>query len=126
MDEITDRSLIGGGDCFAHWHSADRVPSSDMLHGLQAIAKQQPVTGDYQATINDDYLLVDTSAGDVTITLPMAVGGNEVEILKMSSAYTVIVLPMGTDTILTTTGVTISTGDAAIHFKSFGTDWRPI
>jgi len=121
-----EAALIQGGDCFSHYHSADRVPTQDFMHGLQTIARQNPVTANYTVTAKDDYVLVDTSAGNVTITMPRAIGGVEVEILKMFPQNTIFVVPEGSDTILMATGATISIGNAAIHFKAFGTDWRPI
>jgi len=121
-----DSSLVGGGDCFSHWHSSDRVPTAAFLHGLQGVAAKTTVTGNYQATKNDDYLLVDTTAGNVTVTLDAARNGNEVEVLKVVAPNTIFVVPLGSDTVMGTTGVSFSTDGAAIHFKSFGTDWRII
>lgn len=126
MIEENHASLIGGGDCRLHFHIDDRQPTQAFLQGLQGVANRVPVTGDTTLTGKEDFVSVDTSAGNVTITMPVAKQGLEIEILKTSPAYTIIIVPRGTDTILNTTGVTISLGNAALRFKAFGTDWRLI
>jgi uncharacterized membrane protein SirB2 len=54
------------------------------------------------------------------------VNGIEVEVLKVYPDFTVIILPQASDTILLTSGVTLSVGNAALRFKAFDTDWRII
>lgn len=126
MDASQEAALINGGDCFSHWHSEDRVPSQDFLHGLHAVSAQSPVSANATLTGSEDFILVDTSAGNVTVTLPRAINGTEVEIMKKYLANTLIILPQGSDTILLTTGVTIQSGGASLRFKAIGSDWRLI
>ena len=123
---IEDRSLVSGGDCFSHWHSEDRRPTQSFLHGLQDIANQVPVSGPVTLKGSEDFVIVDTGAGNVTVTLPKAIRGIEIEVMKLRSANTIIVLPQGTDTILGMPGATITSGGASIRFKAVGTDWKPI
>jgi len=121
-----EMSLVGGGDCFSHWHSEDRKPTQALLQGLESIANQVPVTANVQLTGKEDFVVVNTATSSVTVTMPRAANGLEIEIMKLSPAYLINVVPKGTDTILGTTGVTISVGNASIRFKAIGTDWRPI
>lgn len=126
MSPEQEASLIGGGDCRSHFHIDDRQPSQAFLQGLQGVANRVPISASVALTGKEDFVSVDTSAGDVTLTMPRAINGLEIEILKLYLAYTIIILPQGTDTVLQTTGVTLTSGNAAIRFKAFGTDWRPI
>ena len=123
---IEEPSLVSGGDCRAHWHSEDRVPTQDFLHGLQGVAKNRPITSNTTLTGEEDFVSVDTRTGNVTVTLPRAINYTEVEVMKLYPQYTLIVLPQGSDTILQTTGVTYAAANAAIRFKAIGTDWRVI
>lgn len=126
MTPEQEAELVGGGDCRSHFHIDDRQPSQSFLQGLQGVANRVPVSGNITLTGKEDFVSVDTSAGNVTLTLPVAKQGLEIEILKIYLINTVIILPQGTDTVLLTTGVTLTSGNAAIRFKAFGTDWRPI
>jgi len=121
-----EMALVGGGDCYSHYHSLDRQPTQDFLQGLESVANQFQVSGDTVLTGREDFVIVDTSAGNVAITMPRAINGLEVEVMKLVPAYSINVVPGGTDTILSTTGVTFSAGNASIRFKAIGTDWRPI
>jgi hypothetical protein len=126
MTEQVPNDLIGGGDCFLHYHSEDRKPTQDLLQGLQGVASQVPLSGVAQLRGSEDFIAVDTSSSDATITLPKAINGREIEIMKLYPTYTITFLPQGTDTILNTAGATLSTGNASLRFKAIGTDWRII
>lgn len=123
-----EQSLIGGGDCFLHSHSEDRRPSQVLLHGLQGIASQVSVTSDLSLTGDEDYLLVDTSTSNVTITFPKARNGIEVEINKLHASGTVFLqTASANDTILgQSLPVSFTTANASLRFKAFGVDWRII
>lgn len=121
-----DPSLVSGGDSHAHWHSEDRVPTQVFLQGLQGVAQRRAFTGDYMLTGREDFASFDTSSTTLTVTLPLARQGLEVEILKVDGVNPLIIVPQMSDTILGTTGATLSTNGAAIRFKAFDTDWRPI
>jgi len=126
MNPNQEAELTGGGDCFLHHHSADQAPSQELLHGLQMVASQKPISSDTTLVGTEDFVLVDTTAQSLNITLPRAINGLEREIMKLVNPNTIVVLPQGTDTILGTSGVTISSGGASLRFKAIGTDWRPI
>lgn len=93
------RELLSGGDTFAHWHSEDRKPTQDFLHGLHAVAYTKTLTGDTALTGQEDVVRVDTSLSDVTITLPPAVRGTEITVIKTSPLHTLTVKGYGAETI---------------------------
>ena len=126
MSPEQEAELVNGGDCRSHFHIDDRQPSQSFLQGLQGVANRVPIAANTTLTGREDFVSVDTSAGNVTLNMPIAKQGLEIEILKLSLLNTVILLPQGADTILLTAGVTITVGNAAVRFKAFGTDWRPI
>lgn len=126
MTPDQEAALVGQGDCQSHWHSEHKRATQDFLHGLDSVAAQRTYTGDFTLGVGDDFAMVDTSTGDVSITLPRARNGIVKEVLKVSSAYTLTVLPSGSDTVMGVMGVTTSLGGSALRFKAFGTDWRLI
>jgi hypothetical protein len=99
-----------------------------LLHGLQGIASQVSVTSDLSLTGDEDYLLVDTSTSNVTITFPKARNGIEVEINKLHASGTVFLQTASTnDTILgQSLPVSFTLANASLRFKAFGVDWRII
>ncbi len=109
--------LRGNAECFIHFHTPEPLNQSDGVE-LQAAATQNPITGDYTPTDRDDYLLVDTSGGNIVITLPTAAGGREFEVVKTAVANRIDVVPTGSDTVLWATGVSIYNRGTAIRFKA--------
>ncbi len=118
--------LVSGGDCPDHNHSYDRTPTHDFLVGLQGIASVAPTTGNVTLGDNDDHVLVDTTAGTVTVTLPRATSGREYEVTKVTAPNSVNVVPSGTDTVLGTTGVTWASQWTSIRFKAITGGWVAI
>lgn len=121
-----DPTLVNGGDCFAHYHSEDRVPRHDTLKGLQSVAERRSVTGDTTLTDSNDFVLVDTSAGNVMITLPRALGGKEYEVTKTSPFNYIAVVPAAGETILGETEVRIFNQWTSIRFKAVAGGWIAI
>ena len=73
-----------------HYHASDRFPSRDTLLWLNSLEKVKNVNADYTVSNNDDYLIVDTTTADVTITLPRAVNGRKLVIANFAGANDVI------------------------------------
>lgn len=92
---LEELGLINGGDCFSHFHSEDRRPTQDFLHGLQSVAYNKSASSSLVLTGVEDVIRVDTSVSDVTITLPPAVHGKEVTIIKTSALHTLTVQGAG-------------------------------
>lgn len=65
-------------------------------------------TSPYSVVQRDDILLVDTTSGTITITLPAAINGRKLTIVKTASANNAILQPSGSDIILLASGTTIT------------------
>lgn len=117
--------LFGQAENFLHYHPPIPLSQSDNAE-LQGAQTQNPVTSDYTVTARDDIILVDTTTGVVTITLPTAAQGREFEVVKTTIPNRIDVVPSGTDTILWTTGVSIFNRGTAIRFKATTGNWIAI
>lgn len=126
MKPEDDYSLVGGGDCFSHWHSEDRVPTHDFLHGLHAVAFSKTVSGNTTLTGSEDFIRVDTSASDVTITLPPAIEGTEITVIKISRLHTLIVKGSGSELINGDNTHIYTTLWSARTFKAIDGQWSII
>lgn len=113
-----ESNLTSAGDCFEHWHSQDRVPVYSDIAEYQSLARQVVVSSDAFVSPEADYLLVDTSMGDVNIQLPPAMRGREIEVIKTASAYRVIILPDSGETIIGAEGVVIQSRYDALRIKA--------
>lgn len=125
-DALAYFGLNSRGDCYAHWHSEDRIPTQNFLHGLQAIANTTVVTSDTTLNGNTDFVRVDTSAGDVTITLPPAKGGSEITVIKTSALNTLTVKGSGSETINGDNVHTYTTLWSSRTFKAIDGQWSII
>lgn len=114
-----ENALTGGGDCFLHWHSEDRRPTQDFLHGLQAIARQREVTEPTTLTSTDDHVLV---SGSITVTLPRAVPGAEYTVTNIGTGI-VTVLVTGTDVVCGDTSVQLTVQWMSLTFKAVIDGW---
>lgn len=94
-----EMSLVGGGDCFLHFHSEDRQPSRDMLEGLQNLATVVTVNADYSASLSTDYHLVNTSSGVVNVALTKARGNRLTTFVKTAGGSNLVLTPTAPDTI---------------------------
>jgi len=74
-----------------HFHMSDRFPSRDTLLWLNSLENVVRTSANRTVVSSDDYLLVDTTAGDVTITLPAARNGRKLVIANYAGANDVIV-----------------------------------
>lgn len=113
--------MLNGADCPLHYHSQDRIPTHDTLNALEAIAKQQVVTGNsYSATEEDDFVLVSQYC---VVTLPVAKNGKEIEVVKTFPGSYIKILPTGTDTIIGDTSVIVYDQWTALRFKAITGGW---
>ena len=121
MSDLTQEQLaqlVGGGECFIHMHPKEQLDFSDRLELMNA-APRNSTSSDYSLTKADELVLVDTSANDATITLPLADKGREFQVVKVSPLNTLYVAPTNPDTVLgSTTGIAITTLFTSLHFKS--------
>ena len=120
----------------ARW---DEVPSTDWIKlNAQLRGVIRNVTEDARNTIRDissdtllglltpfTLVLVDTSAGNVTLTLPpaSAVTGYEVKIKKITAANTLTVDGDGSELIDKAATLVWTTDDQSFTLVSYGTGW---
>lgn len=121
MDEpLTDferSQLTGGGECFIHHHAPEVLDFYDRLD-LMAATPNTSVSTNYTALKTDELILVDTTAGDVTITLPLAANGREFHIVKIVAANNVIVAATSPDTVNGAASISRSAAYGSIWLKS--------
>ena len=85
-------------------------------------------TGNFTLSASDDVVLVDTSGGDVTVTLPeisdeMVRHKQEFEVVKTTTAGTLTILPTGTDTILGEPDAVVTVQWTALRFRATTGNW---
>lgn len=118
-----EATLTSGGDCFDHWHSTDRALSHDDVLAYQGLTLALEITGDHTVDNRGDFLLVDSSAGNVVITLPVANNGREIEVMKNASANYVSIVPAAGELILDSTEVRIFNYGTSLRFKAIPGGW---
>lgn len=124
MNPRDEAALTGGGDCFLHWHSEDRRPTQDFLHGLQGVGQFTTLSSSSVLKGSEDVVYVDTSLGDVTVTLPNAVGGREITVIKTSVLNTLTINTTAPDTIQGLSSVSFTTQWTARTFKEYQGNWQ--
>lgn len=122
MDDRQERELIGGGDTLLHFHLSDRATNA----GLQADARVLTLTDDYDARVDDDFLLFDTTAGAVTTTLPLARNGKEITVTLLAGTYQITVNPQSGETIMGEPDCIITDVGTSITFKAVTGNWIAI
>jgi hypothetical protein len=73
-----------------HYHASDRFPSRDSLLWLNSLERVRNIDADYTVVNDDDYLIVDTTSADVTVTLPAPLNGRKLIIANFAGANDVI------------------------------------
>ena len=116
--------LARGGECYIHTHPKEILGFTERLELMEA-TPVTTATSDTSPTSLTEIILVDTSAGSVTITLPVASRGREYQVVKVTGPNAVMVTPSGSDTILgSSSGVSFSGLYTSLHFKGiFGTGY---
>jgi len=111
--------LTTGGICYIHSHER-HVPDAIDRAQLAAAEPVRVVVGtSYTATWRDELLLVNTSASDVRVTLPLAEAGREFQVVKTQPQNVLYILPTAPDTVLgSADGVQVFNQFTSIRFKS--------
>jgi len=86
------------------------------------------VTGNKTLDSLDDVVLVDTSAGGVTVTLPaisdeMVRNKREFEVVKTKAANVLTIVPTGADTILGEPDAVVTVQWTALRFRATPANW---
>lgn len=118
-----EATLIGGGDCFSHWHSEDRKATQTLMHGLQNVSKVINISDDTIIPSGVDVVIVDTTLNDVTVTLPLSRGGREITVVKLGIPNLLTVNCTGTETIDGRSSVSYRTERTSRTFKAYDGNW---
>lgn len=92
LTDEQEASLVSGGDCNLHSHIFDRSATHEQVQQLQDSESVKVLTANYTASYGDDVLLVDTTAGAVSIVLPTARGGKRYSITRVAGVADVTLL----------------------------------
>ena len=118
-----ESTLTSGGDSFDHWHSSDRIKSHDDISAYQRLANVNAVSSDFTATTNTDFVIVDTSLGNIAVTLPPALNGKEIEVMKNAAANTLYIRPASLNLILGATELKVYNYGTSLRFKAINNGW---
>lgn len=124
LTDAQEFELSAGGDCQLHYHSSDRDITREQVVQFQASENMRIVTASEAITYNDDILLVNTTSGAVSLSLPLARGGKTYSIVRIAGANAVTVTPAGGNTINYAASLSISTSFAPARIKALkGIGW---
>ena len=123
LTEQQESNLVSGGDCPDHWHSQDRVLDRSSLLTLQSLARAYETNDSITVTDTMDYVIVDTSAANVTITLPRSHNGREIEVMKNATPNFLKIITTYPDKILGDSEVRVYNYGTALRFKAVTTGW---
>lgn len=85
-------------------------------------------TGNFTLAARDDVVLVDTSGGNITVTLPgisdeMVKLKQEFELVKVAAANTLTIAPTGADTTLGEPNTVVTVQWTALRFRATPGNW---
>lgn len=116
LSEDQVSQLTRFSECFLHQHPR-HIMDADDVYNNQAARIIKVISADYTLLPNDEIIMVDTSAGNITITLPHSDFRKEYQIVKTEDAFTIIIVPIAPDTILGETGVSVTAKLTSLNFK---------
>lgn len=96
------------------------------LEALQNVENVRTVTSNYAVRYADDIVIVDTTSGNVTVTLPRSRGGKKFCIVKASASNTVTILFSNSETMLGINSVTITSLADKRWFKGVKQGYIPL
>lgn len=115
VSELREFGLIGGGECFAHFHP--HQVTLDALQRAQQLENVVLTSVNYTCRGEDDIIFVDTTAGSVTITLPDSSSKQRITVSRIAGANSVVIAVVAGETINLVTSVTITTSFTPRRFK---------
>lgn len=97
------------------------------LDELQALEKVVPITADYVASYKDDFVLADSTAGAIAVSVPFGKGKKEMTFVRVAGTSPVTLNAAATDTINGFSSLVISNSYIPVHLKAFaGFGWVQI
>ena len=121
LDDDTFEELTGGGKCHKHFH--ETLLTHDDLEKVQTLHKIADVSANYTVLEDDDIIVVDTSGGSVTVTLPLAKGQREYIVSKSVAANSVVVNFSGGQNCFGQASITLLVFGAVARFKAHNNGW---
>ena len=121
LDPDSHQSLTGGGQCDLHWHE---LPNQhDVLEVFEGLYKVSTIDTSSTVAPLDDIVLVDTTAGNITVTLPPSKGMREFRIIKAAAGNQLTVQFSGAENCFGTTSYDVVTLGDVLHFKAYNGGW---
>lgn len=96
----------------------DKFPSRDSRVWQDSLEKVRSITTNYTVDSDDDYILIDTTAGIITLTLPNAISRRKLIVIKTAGGNNITISPVGTDTINGASSLTITTSYSPVRLKA--------
>jgi hypothetical protein len=125
MNKMDELELVSGRDTALHSHSFDRVPTQDTLEALSSVEKVRTVTATGSASLSDDILRVDTTAGTVTLTLPVPRNGKRFTMSRVAGGNNVTV--QGASGLINGAATaTISANYTPLRLKAVGANYESV
>lgn len=115
VSELREFGLIGGGECFAHFHP--HIVTLDAFQRAQQLENIVFTSVNYTCRGEDDIIFVDSTAGAITVTLPDSSGKQRITVSRIAGANSVVVAVVAGETINLTTSVTITASFTPRRFK---------
>lgn len=115
--------LVSGGDCPMHTHSDGRRVTQDTLRNLHSCEKVVIISTTYTVTATDDVVLLDSSLGSFTVTIPSGTNGRRLTFKKLVAANMVTVDPVGSATIDGAATLAMTTQWQVVRLKAYNGNW---
>lgn len=122
MDSFAEQQLTGGGDTLLHYHLADRATNAGLQSDARVVSPPSGATT-YAIPTDADFVLVDLTASNVTVTLPLARNGREIEVVYNAGAKVLTILPTTGDTIMGEPNAVVTVVGTALRFKAVSSNW---
>ena len=120
LDPRSEQELTGGGDTLLHYHLQDRATNA----GLQSDARVSSVSATtYTATYDDDFILLDTTLVPITVYLPLARNGREIEVVYDLGVNNVTIVPQTGETVMHEPDAVLTLKGTALRLKAIDTNW---
>lgn len=121
LDVEQKEQLTGGGVCHLHFHEA--FVSRDDLNRLNDVKRIVTVTESYQVLDKDDIIWADPTLGNLTVTLPPAVGQKEYTVTRSADTNTVTVEFSDGQNCFGQTSLDMVAFGAVLRFKAYLGNW---
>lgn len=100
------------------------LPSRDVRLWQDSQEITRTISANYTLTDRDDHLLVDSTSGNVTVTLPKIRNGKKYSIVHQTGSNLLTIQPTSPDTIVLPFGTTISIfKGSSLNFKAINNSW---